>query len=85
MRMARVNVTIPDELIRQARAAGLNVSRFASSAIEAELERRVKIAALEAYLVELDAELGPLTQAERDAASEWGDQFDASSGTSGAA
>jgi post-segregation antitoxin (ccd killing protein) len=85
MRMARVNVTIPDELIQQARAAGLNVSRYAASAIEAELERRLKIAALDAYLAELDAELGPLTQAERDVASEWGDRFDASSGTSGAA
>lgn len=84
MRMARVNVTIPDELMRQARAAGLNVSRYAASAIEAELERRLKIAALDAYLAELDAELGPLTQVERDAASQWGDQVDAANGTSGA-
>lgn len=33
MRMARVNVYLPDELARQARAAGLSVSRVAQEAL----------------------------------------------------
>lgn len=74
MRMARVNITVPDELIEQARAAGMNVSRLASSAIEAELLRRIKIAELEAYLAELDAELGPPTPEQTAAAESWADE-----------
>lgn len=71
--MARVNITVPDELIEQARAAGMNVSRLASSAIEAELLRRIKIAELDAYLAELDAELGPPTAEATAAAEVWAD------------
>ena len=33
MRMARVNVYLPDELAREARAAGLNISRVAQEAL----------------------------------------------------
>lgn len=73
MRMARVNITIPDELLEHARAAGLNVSRLAAAALVEELDRRAKIAALDAYLAELDAELGPIPQAEQDAAAAWAD------------
>lgn len=47
-------------LLSQARAAGLNVSRLAASAIAEELDRLAKIAELDNYLAELDAELGPL-------------------------
>ncbi len=39
MRMARVNVYLPDELAGQARAAGLNVSRVAQEAIGRALAR----------------------------------------------
>ena len=59
MRMARVNITIPDELLEHARSAGLNVSRLAASALAEELDRRAKIAALDDYLAEMDAEFGP--------------------------
>ena len=75
MRMARVNITMPDELLEQARAAGLNVSRLAASAVAEELDRRAKIAALDSYLAELDAELGPLPDHEVTAAGEWADQL----------
>jgi post-segregation antitoxin (ccd killing protein) len=75
MRMARVNITVPDELIEQARSAGLNVSRLASSAIETELLRRIKIAELDAYLAELDEELGPPTGEQTAAAEEWADRL----------
>jgi hypothetical protein len=74
MRMARVNITVSDELMDQARAAGLNVSRLASTALSEELDRRAKLAHLDAYLAELDAELGPVPEHELVAAREWADR-----------
>jgi Post-segregation antitoxin CcdA len=75
MRMARVNITVPDELLSQARAAGLNVSRLAASAVAEALDRLAKIAELDSYLAELEAELGPLGDQEVAAAQEWADQL----------
>jgi hypothetical protein len=46
MRMARLNVYVPDELAERARAAGLNVSALTQAAISAELDRD----AMEAWL-----------------------------------
>lgn len=37
MRMARVNVYLPDDLARQAKSAGLNVSRITQDALRSEL------------------------------------------------
>lgn len=71
--MARVNITVPDELLQHARAAGLNVSRLAASAVAEELDRLAKIAELDAYLAELDAELGPSGERELAEAREWAD------------
>ncbi len=71
MRMARVNITVPDDLLEQARAAGLNISRVAATALNEELDRRAKIAALDAYLNELEAELGPVPEADRQEAAAW--------------
>jgi hypothetical protein len=73
MRMARVNITVPDELLDRARAAGLNVSRLAAAALAEEIDRRTKIAELDAYLAALDAELGPVPKQELDAARQWAD------------
>lgn len=75
VRMARVNVTIPDDLHRAARAAGLNVSRVAQNALAAELDRRDKVAALDAHLARLEAELGPIPEDEVAAASAWADRI----------
>lgn len=75
MRMARVNITIPDDLLARARAAGLNVSRTAGRALEEELDRRAKLAALDAYLDELDARLGPVPADEHEAAVRWVDRI----------
>lgn len=74
MRMARVNITVADELLNRAKAAGLNVSRLAAAALADELERRAKIAELDAYLADLDAEFGPIPEQEAAAAREWADQ-----------
>lgn len=73
MRMARVNITLPDDLLNQAKAAGLNVSRLAAAALAEELDRRAKINELDAYLADLDNELGPVPQHELKAAREWAD------------
>lgn len=69
--MARVSITIPDDLLRDARSAGLNVSRVSAAALAEELDRRAKIAELDAYLRELDARLGPTSEEDRAAAREW--------------
>lgn len=71
--MARVNITVPDDLYHQARGAGLNISQLAQRAVAAELSRLAKIAELDAYLTELDADLGPTTEAERAEATTWAD------------
>jgi len=65
MRMARVNISIPDELQRRAKEAGLNISKLTRDAIVQELERRFKIAAVDRYLAELEAELGPISAEDR--------------------
>lgn len=72
--MKRVNITVPDEVIAEARAAGLNVSRVATAALVDELDRRAKVEALDAYLAQLEAELGPIPDAERDEAAAWADR-----------
>lgn len=65
MRMARVNITIPDELVARAKEAELNISKLARDAIVEALDRLYKTAAVDRYLAELEAELGPISPAER--------------------
>ncbi|HQF02566.1 MAG TPA: type II toxin-antitoxin system CcdA family antitoxin [Phycicoccus sp.] len=69
--MARVNVSIPDDVIERARDAGLNVSRLATSALEEALEKQVKVELAKQYLAELEAELGPIPQEDLDRAAAW--------------
>ncbi len=73
MRMARVNITVPDALYGQARNAGLNVSQLTQRAIAGELARLAKLAELDSYLADLEAELGPISAAERAEARAWAD------------
>lgn len=75
MRMARVNITVPEDLLARARAAGLNVSRTAARALDEELDRRAKVEALDAYLGELDAQLGPIPPEEEEEAARWVDRI----------
>lgn len=72
--MARVNITIPDDLHRRAKTARLNISLLTRQAVAEELDRLDKIARLEAYLADLDAELGPVTDAERADAQAWAER-----------
>jgi hypothetical protein len=55
-------------------AAGLNVSRTTADALSEQLDRRAKIAELDRYLAELESELGPLSDAERETARTWADR-----------
>ena len=73
MRMARVNITVPDQVVARARTAGLNVSRLATSALLDELDRRDKVDALNAYLAQLEARIGPIPADEAAAAAAWAD------------
>jgi hypothetical protein len=75
--MARVNISLPDDLYDEARRARLNVSRVAAAALTAELGRRAKAVALGTYLAQLDADLGPVTPADSDRAAAWAAQLDA--------
>ena len=68
MRMARVNITVPTDVALQARKAGLNVSQLATTALLGELDRRAKGEALDAYLAQLESELGPIGPAKANAA-----------------
>lgn len=75
MRMTRVNITVPDDVAAQAKGAGLNVSRLATAALVEELDRRGKIAALDAYLSELEGDFGPIPAEDDAAAARWADQL----------
>lgn len=72
--MARVNITVPDEVLKRARDAGLNVSRVAATALVEELDRRAKLRALDDYLRELELELGPVSADDEAAARAWATQ-----------
>ncbi|HEX6197337.1 MAG TPA: type II toxin-antitoxin system CcdA family antitoxin [Jiangellaceae bacterium] len=71
--MARVNISLPDEIYRRAKEAGLNVSQLARRAITQELSDRAKIAGAYAYLAEMEREHGPLTADEIADARAWAD------------
>ena len=58
MCMARRNISLPDTLDEQARRAKLNVSALAQRAVADELDRRQRMAALDAWLDELDSAHG---------------------------
>ena len=73
MRMTRVNITVPDEVLGRAKAAGLNISQLAAAALAQELDRREKVAGLDRYLGELEAELGPVPADQQRAAQDWVD------------
>jgi Post-segregation antitoxin CcdA len=74
MRMARMNISLPDDLVRRAKEAGLNVSKLTRDAIIAELERAAKIAAFDKYIAELEDELGPPTDEQVAEAKAWAEQ-----------
>jgi post-segregation antitoxin (ccd killing protein) len=69
--MARRNISLPDDLDEQARSARLNVSALAQRAVADELDRRRRMAALDAWLDELDAAHGPPSATAKAKAQVW--------------
>jgi hypothetical protein len=66
MRMTCLNITVPDEVAKLARAAGLNVSRVATEAL---------VRSLDDYLDQLEGEFGPISSEEQAEASRWADRI----------
>ena len=75
VRMPRMNIWLPEDLRREANDLRLPLSELAQRAIPAELERHRKAAALDAYLAELDDDLGPATADEVAEAEAWVDKL----------
>lgn len=69
--MARRNISLPDDLDEQARMARLNVSALAQRAVADELDRRRRMAALDAWLDELDAAHDAPTAKAKERAEAW--------------
>lgn len=69
--MARRNISLPDDLDERARRARLNVSVLAQRAIADELDRRQRMAALDAWLDELDAAHGEPSAKAKASAEAW--------------
>jgi predicted transcriptional regulator len=69
--MARRNISLPDDLDEQARRERLNVSALAQRAVAGELDRRQRMARLDAWLDDLDAEHGPPSEKAMADAREW--------------
>ena len=64
---------MPDDLVAQARAMGLNVSRLAASAVAHEVRKAEKNAYIDRYLADLEAEEGPIPENEMREAQAWVD------------
>lgn len=56
--MPRMQVYLPDDLYRQVKEQGLAASELLQEAVRVELRRRELVAAGDAYLAELVAEVG---------------------------
>lgn len=63
--MPRLQVYLPEDLYAEVKAQGLPASELLQSAVRAELRRRELLAATDAYLDELVAEVGEPTAADR--------------------
>ncbi len=74
--MARVTITLPDELVEQARAAGLTISTWAAADLRDRLSDLTRQAQLVRYLDALDAESGAPSNEEQTAAEAWLDAAD---------
>ena len=71
VRMPRVNIWLPEDLHRAAKSLGLPLSELAQRAVANEVERHRKAALLDAYLAELDDELGPAAPEQIAEADSW--------------
>jgi hypothetical protein len=61
--MPRIQVYLPDDLHREVKRSGLSPSELLQDAVRSELQRREQIARLDAYLSELEQEVGKPSRA----------------------
>mgnify|MGYP001131453018 CR=1 FL=1 len=59
VRMARVNITVPDDLLASARGHGLNISEITRLGLETQLRRIENADGLAQLQAEMEADLGP--------------------------
>lgn len=57
--MPRIQLYLPDPLFEAVKTLNLPASELLQDAVKAELGRRDKLAELDAYIADLDAEVGP--------------------------
>lgn len=72
--MAKVSITISDQLLDQAQRADLDISAVAARALLEEVDRQARLAQFDAYLTHLDAVHGPAQESQVLAAEAWADQ-----------
>ena len=65
MRMARMQVYLPDDLYQLVKTRGLPASELLQRAVRAELRRLDLLAETDRYLADLVAEVGPPSAGER--------------------
>jgi post-segregation antitoxin (ccd killing protein) len=71
MRMARVNVYLPDDLLASAKEADLPVSELTQAAVREALARRDRLEALERFIDDLAETQGQATAEEVAEAGAW--------------
>lgn len=74
VRMARVNISIPEELLARARARKLDISEVARRALETDLRRLDNADGMAMLQAEMEADLGVPTDEEMAEARAWADR-----------
>lgn len=83
MRMARVNVYLPDDLLASAKEADLPVSELTQAAVREALARRDRLEALERFIGGLAETQGQATEDEISEAEAWAESVVAAASASG--
>jgi len=65
MRMARIQLYLPDDLYELVKASGIAASELFQKAVRAELKRRQLLSETDGYLKKLVREVGAPTRSER--------------------
>lgn len=74
VRMARINISVPDDLATEAKAAGINISEVTRRALAHELRRQALDEEWDDYIAEVEAEFGPGTPEEIARSEAWAER-----------
>ena len=75
--MPRIQLYLPDPLYKAVKDLDLPASELLQNAVTAELTRRAKLAELDTYITELEAEVGPPSEADLKRAAKFEKQLNA--------